>query len=893
MPFHASRACYELIGRIALPAKMEPDEAESAACSRSPRKDDNDVWLHFRSNPGVPGKLCLLGWKPKGRGEFPRLPCRSLLKYARYLSLLAPCTPKNSLPSLPPYKFITGSQLYRALLCMLLVLGIAGAALAEDADGSLHGAVTDPHHAAVADTPLTITNMATNKAYNVRTNEEGNYEVKNLPAGEYGIDIQATGFKVVQLRGIEVGVSQAVTEDVSLELENASQSVSVSALSQDLYTQGAALTGMVEGVKSQDIVFTAKDIEALHPNTVFDVLQTVPGIEVDYQGRQYPNSLTLRGGAVLVVIDGVYLAQVARELALFPVQLIESMTIVRNATALSIGPLMSFEASVSSTGSSNIGIQGFVIIKTKRSSSTEAGFVSSGGNWETAMGHVYGGSRSGNWDYRAAYSYYSTLGAPSPSWTLGARNGTATFHGGYSGDKNNLEFLYLGSRGYRDDETPIYVAPHWTGTFYDYSVINTPAPASGYFNPDDMDLYNVNASRLWNANNRTVLQYGFYNSHILSPTLSYGRQDNTEANLDLQHTYCFKGNCLTGGGQAIKFIAPNGIAPKANARSATGIAEDRVDDALYSWYAQDEFKVPGKGLDFDAGIRGDKLHHGWPLGGTEKIDVWVPTFYTTTMGALYRANDKLTLGTRYGFVQSQPPTGYVTVSGAPLATQSQQRAEVSADYKINQHLEINLAPYGYNTSNSFTQATGCKGFPAGTYVLNNALGNPIAYCVSPAGNIWTYGLDSYVTGLVYGPLKYNTGYGYLEENNTVNNIGITHHFVHGQLDFRKKMYFGDFNMIYVGPRWYTTPLTGNMPVLPGYFPYYPFSNYTNINANAGVNFNLFGRAMTFTASSFNIGNGHYMTNTSAGGGFTNDFGAFPNPGRNYTFQLATQILPHE
>lgn len=782
-------------------------------------------------------------------------------------------------------------SMFAPFFFVFFLLAIPALSFAQSA--TMRGLLTDPSGAPIADAPVTVTNPVAKSIYNVRTNAEGNYQVKGLPAGEYSIDIQVSGFKAVQLRDIEIEASEAVTQDVRLELENASQSVNVTALPLDLKNQAAALTGLVEGVKSENIVFTAKDIEALHPNTVLDVLQTVPGMEVDYQGRQYPNSVTLRGGAVLAVIDGVYLAQVARQLALFPVQLIESMTIVRNATALSIGPLISFESSVSSTGSSNVGVQGFIIIKTKRSSSPEAGFVSSGGNWQTAMGHAYLGSTSGNWDYRAAYTYYTTQGAPSPAWTLDARNGTLTFHGGYSSAKLNVEFLYLGSRGYRDDESPIYVAPHWTGTAYDYSVINTPAPASGYFNPDNMDLYNLNTSFAWNANNRTVLQYGFYNSHIRSPTLSYGSQDNTEANLDLQHTFCFKGHCITGGGQAIKFIAPNGLAPRANAKSASGILEDRVDDALYSWYAQDEFKVPSKRLVFDAGIRGDKLHHGWPLGGTSKIDVWVPTFYTLAMGTIYQATDKLSLGTRYGFVQSQPPPAYVTVSGAPLTTQSQQRAEISADYKINRHLEINLAPYGYNTSNAFNQATGCQGFPAGTYVLYNTAGNPVAYCVKPAGNIWTYGIDSSLSGLIYGPLKYNAGYGYVEENNQVNNIGMTHHFVHGQLDFRKKFYFADFNMIYVGRRWYTTPLTGNMPVLSGYFPYYPFSNYTNLNANVGVNFSLFGRAMTFTASSYNMGDGHYMTNTSAGGGFTNDFGAFPNPGRNYTFQLATRIIPRD
>lgn len=774
---------------------------------------------------------------------------------------------------------------------LLVVFGFCCHSARAQSAASISGLVTDPQHAAVADAPVKITNLATKKAYDVRTDAEGSYELKGLPPGEYGIAIQFSGFKPFQRRGIHVGASEAVTQDIALEVENASQSVNVRALPLvDLKSQAAPLTGLVEGVKNEDIVFTAKDIEDLHPNTVFDLLQTVPGMEVDYQGRQYPNSLTLRGGAVLVVVDGVYLAQVARQLAMFPVQFIESMTIVRNATALSIGPLMSFESNVSSTGTSNVGIQGFIIIKTKRSSGPEAGFVTGGGDWQTAMGQAYIGSKSGHWDYRAAYSYYTTQGAPSPSWTMWERNATLTFHGGYSSDKLNVEFLYLGSRGYRSNESPIYVAPHWTGSAYDWSVVNTPAPASGYFDPDDFDLYNLNMSYQWTANNRTVLQYGFYNSHIESPTLSYGRQDNTEENIDLQHTYCIGEHCLTGGGQEIKFIAPNGIAPRANARSSTGIAEDRVDDTLFSWYAQDEFKVPSKRLVFDAGIRGDKLHHGWPLGGTTPINVWVPTFYTFTTGVTYQATDRLSLGPRYGFVQSQPPSAYVSVSGAPLATQSQQRIEFGVNYQINKHLAVNLAPYGYKTNHSFTQSTGCKGFLPGTYVLDDSLGNPLAYCVSPAGKNWTYGIDSSLTGIISGPLKYNIGYGYVEETLDVNNIGMSHHFPHAQLDFRNKIYFANVNMIYVGPKWYTTPLTGNMPILPGYFPWYEFGNYANVNASAGVNFKVFGKSMTFTASCYNLGNSHYMTNTSAGGGFSNDFGAFPNPGRNYTFQLAAQIL---
>jgi hypothetical protein len=65
---------------------MRPDEAEAAGCGGPTVKADNEVWPHFPRNPA-------------GRGHFPSLLRRSSLRYARYLSLLAPRIEKKWLPA--------------------------------------------------------------------------------------------------------------------------------------------------------------------------------------------------------------------------------------------------------------------------------------------------------------------------------------------------------------------------------------------------------------------------------------------------------------------------------------------------------------------------------------------------------------------------------------------------------------------------------------------------------------------------------------------------------------------------------------------------------------------------------------------------------------------------
>ena len=148
-------------------------------------------------------------------------------------------------------------------------------------------------------------------------------------------------------------------------------------------------------------VFTEKDIKALHPNNVFDLLDKAAGVNLIYQGRRSPFIVEERGGGSFTyIIDGAVLPPSSnRILYKFPVAAIEEMQIVRGSTSLTLGPSIPIGASNSGSGLNT----GFIIIRTKQPKKTEAVLMASaekakGGHPIETSESVYAGTRFGEGD---------------------------------------------------------------------------------------------------------------------------------------------------------------------------------------------------------------------------------------------------------------------------------------------------------------------------------------------------------------------------------------------------------------------------------------------------------------------------------------------------------------
>jgi anaerobic magnesium-protoporphyrin IX monomethyl ester cyclase len=85
---------------------------------------------------------------------------------------------------------------------------------------TLGGTVTDASGAVVANVAITITNLATNRAISLKTDETGQYAAKDLASGKYDVSAVAPGFKTTVVKGIEVKAGEATRVNLRLELGN-------------------------------------------------------------------------------------------------------------------------------------------------------------------------------------------------------------------------------------------------------------------------------------------------------------------------------------------------------------------------------------------------------------------------------------------------------------------------------------------------------------------------------------------------------------------------------------------------------------------------------------------------------------------------------------------------
>jgi hypothetical protein len=110
--------------------------------------------------------------------------------------------------------------------------------------GTITGTVTDPSGAVVPATKITLKNRATNATYRAATTASGDYTAVNLPAGAYDLTFEAPGLKTLVRSGIVVAVSETGRVDVSLQVGQSAETVTVTAEASALQTD-SPVTGVV------------------------------------------------------------------------------------------------------------------------------------------------------------------------------------------------------------------------------------------------------------------------------------------------------------------------------------------------------------------------------------------------------------------------------------------------------------------------------------------------------------------------------------------------------------------------------------------------------------------------------------------------------------------------
>ena len=128
-----------------------------------------------------------------------------------------------------------------------LALVVAANAQAQSNAADLGGFIRDPQGAVIAGATVTARNPAINLVRSTTSNSEGYYQLLNLPPGEYEVTVEAPNFKRAVLPNVRLTVSQRADLDVTLEVGQIGETVTVSSAATELIeTSRTAVANTIE-----------------------------------------------------------------------------------------------------------------------------------------------------------------------------------------------------------------------------------------------------------------------------------------------------------------------------------------------------------------------------------------------------------------------------------------------------------------------------------------------------------------------------------------------------------------------------------------------------------------------------------------------------------------------
>ncbi|QQS45583.1 MAG: TonB-dependent receptor [Acidobacteriota bacterium] len=116
-----------------------------------------------------------------------------------------------------------------SLAALLIIAGASAIVYGQVLYGSLVGNVKDNTGAAVSGATVKITNKVTNQTREVTTNAEGSFNIPTVQTGLWELTVSKSGFKTLTRSNIEIVLNSITRSDVTLDVGEVSETVSVTA----------------------------------------------------------------------------------------------------------------------------------------------------------------------------------------------------------------------------------------------------------------------------------------------------------------------------------------------------------------------------------------------------------------------------------------------------------------------------------------------------------------------------------------------------------------------------------------------------------------------------------------------------------------------------------------
>ena len=159
------------------------------------------------------------------------------------------------------------SARFLPLLSVLAML--AGIADAQVPTGNINGIVTDPKDAIVIGARVDAVSTTQGVSRSTVTNGSGRYDLPDLPAGSYDLEIEQSGFATSEFKGIVIEAGRSSTVDAKLRIASSGTTVDVSGSSRGIDLTQSMIQGQI----------TSKTIEniPLNGRNFLELAYLVPG----------------------------------------------------------------------------------------------------------------------------------------------------------------------------------------------------------------------------------------------------------------------------------------------------------------------------------------------------------------------------------------------------------------------------------------------------------------------------------------------------------------------------------------------------------------------------------------------------------------------------------------
>jgi hypothetical protein len=159
-----------------------------------------------------------------------------------------------------------------AVILSFLFLALSPAGFSQQVDSAtIVGTVLDPSGGTVVGAIVTVTHLSTNSVTEVRTDERGQFRTPPLRLGEYTIGVDAVGFKNFTQRGVILSIGDVREINVTLQVGQAAESVTVVAEAPLLQTGDSTVGTVITNEPIEELPLNGRDylqLAALSAGTV-------------------------------------------------------------------------------------------------------------------------------------------------------------------------------------------------------------------------------------------------------------------------------------------------------------------------------------------------------------------------------------------------------------------------------------------------------------------------------------------------------------------------------------------------------------------------------------------------------------------------------------------------